>query len=181
MVCIAQDSGVSYADALANGWLLKDSHGNLITTGTTGGQPCYFGDIGSADYQAKFANNLLRILTANPADDGIFADGVSSCTKNWTETVPTKYPTDDSFRAAYKSFWANVSAKLRGASYYIAANADASCPGDSRSNDGTLTRWWWSYLVDANGRSYLSGPDGGALDEPAGLPNRPARGYRCLE
>jgi hypothetical protein len=40
MVCIAQASGLSYADALANGWLLKDSHGNLIRTGTSGGQPC---------------------------------------------------------------------------------------------------------------------------------------------
>jgi len=67
-------TGVSYSQAVANGWLLTSSSGSLLTNLGTAGN--YIGDVGSSAYQQAWISNVLSYLSAHPGIDGIFIDDV---------------------------------------------------------------------------------------------------------
>ena len=68
------NAGVSYHDALANGWLLKDGSGNLLKN--LGFPDNDIGDVGSDGYQHAFLANALAYLHAHPGIAGIYIDDV---------------------------------------------------------------------------------------------------------
>ena len=64
--------GVSYHEALGNGWLLKDAGGACVMNVTYG---TYVGDVGDAAYQRRFLNNVTEFLQRTKLD-GVFIDDV---------------------------------------------------------------------------------------------------------
>jgi hypothetical protein len=138
-------TGVSYADALANGWLLKDSSGNLIHN--AGYPDNYIGDIGSPSYQQRWATDVASYLTSVGAD-GVYIDDVLGDPALLTNNIwPAKYPTHQSWNDAMASFIAYVGPYMKAHGLYIAVNATNFIPGDAGSNDGTNNITWWQRLA----------------------------------
>jgi Hypothetical glycosyl hydrolase family 15 len=124
-------TGVSYDDALANGWLLKNSSGQYIKTP----YGAYVGDVGSAGYQKRWADNVKAFISSH-GNEGVFIDDVVSTPAGWG-AFPAKYPTQSAWETAMVSFMAYVGAALRPLGYYVLANAASFIPGDPSSDDGT--------------------------------------------
>lgn len=137
-------TGVPYTQAQANGWLLTDSTGSLLTN--TGYAGNYVGDVGSSGYQQAWITNVLAYLAAHPGIDGVFIDDVLYDLKPLAGTEAAKYPTQQQWAAAMLSFAKAVGGALRSHGYYVALNASGYVPGDSNSNDGTNTITWWKEL-----------------------------------
>lgn len=67
------DAGVPYSVAQANGWLLRDASGALLTN--VGYSDYYVADVGSAAYQAEYARRVGDYL-ASVGVDGAYIDDV---------------------------------------------------------------------------------------------------------
>ncbi len=137
-------TGVPYNQAAANGWLLTDASGNLLTNQSYAGD--YVGDVGSSSYQQAWISNVLAYLAANPGVDGVFVDDVLYDLKPLAGTEAAKYPTQQQWATAMSSFVAAVGNALRSHGYYLAVNASGYVPGDSNSDNGTNTVAWWQQL-----------------------------------
>src|SRR5882724_2178622 len=68
------ECGVSYADAVANGWILKDSSGNPVHYK---GTSAVLTDIGNTAYQQRFVSDIDADLRTHPGVDGVFIDDVT--------------------------------------------------------------------------------------------------------
>jgi hypothetical protein len=136
-------TGVSYSQASANGWLLKDANGNYLVNSTYNS---YAADLGSAAYQDAWITNVENYLAARPGIDGIFIDSVLKDPKSAFGTYPAKYPSTAAWSAATLSFVQAVYSALHAQGYYVALNAGAYKAGDSTYNDGTSTVDWWEQL-----------------------------------
>jgi hypothetical protein len=142
-------TGVSYQEALSNGWLLKDASGNYVMNVTYG---AYVADIGSAAYQQRFVDNVAAFLAAN-GNEGTFIDDVLRTPVILTGGVyPAKYPSQAAWEEAMVSFIASVGTKLRAKGFYVTVNATGHIPGNLGSNDGTTTVEFWKRLAP-----YVSG------------------------
>jgi hypothetical protein len=129
-------SGVPYKQALANGWLLKDSSGNLIRPAN--GANTWFGDVGNSAYQKAWADNVSNFLTAHGAD-GVFIDNVLCSFGGLSNGVlPAQYPTDTSWATAQAAFLAYVGPALKAKGLYVAVNGYCYGPDDGSAN----TAWW---------------------------------------
>jgi hypothetical protein len=129
-------TGVSFDEAIASGWLLRDSAGDLVK-GLNGS---LLADIGSREYQRRFADNVLAFLRKN-RDDGIFLDDVIADPSIQTNGIyPAKYPTPAAWESAMVSFVATVGASLQAQKHEVVANAVKFISGDVRSDDGTFAR-----------------------------------------
>jgi hypothetical protein len=150
LVANYQDDGVPYSEALANGWLLRDAAGNLITHNNV-----YIGDVGSAGYQQAFAAHVAARLAQYPGLNGTYNDDFPvdprpiwagyNCASpgSW----PVKYPSRAAWEAAMVSFAQNVGAYLHARGYYLIANSSGfSCTDGAGSNNGLLTRYWWQQI-----------------------------------
>jgi len=137
-------TGVPYAQALANGWLLTDASGNLLVNRTYPSN--YVGDIGSAAYQQAWIANVEQYLAAHPGIDGVFIDDVLYDPKALCGTYPAKYPTTSAWAAAEVSFVKAVYAALHAKGYYVALNAGAYVSGDPTYDDGSSTISWWKQV-----------------------------------
>ena len=136
-------TGVSYQEALANGWLLKDASGNYVMNVTYG---AYVADIGSASYQQRFVDNVAAFLAAN-GNEGTFIDDVLRTPVLLTGGVyPAKYPSQAAWEEAMVSFVASVGTKLRAKGFYVTVNATGHIPGNLGSNDGSTTVDFWKRL-----------------------------------
>ncbi len=142
-VPVEYSDGVPYSEALANGWLLENASGDLITNTDYG---YYIGDVGSSGYQEAFITNALAYLSANPGLEGVFIDNVLRDIDFLAGEYPAKYPTQSAWEAAMLSFVEAVGPALRSHGYYVLLNADGYTGGDGDSNDGTLTISWWQQL-----------------------------------
>jgi len=137
-------TGVSYQEALANNWLLKDAGGNYVRNVSFG---AYVGDIGNSAYQQRFVDNVASFLAQN-GNEGVFIDDVLITPVGMTGGVfPAKYPTQKSWEDAMVSFVANVGAALKARGFYVVVNASAYISGNSGSDDGTLTAAFWQRLA----------------------------------
>lgn len=137
-------TGVPYQQALANGWLLKDSGGDLLVNKAYPSN--YVGDVGNPDYQHAWAANVLAYLRANPGVDGVFIDDVLYDLVPMTDVEAAKYPTQQSWARAELSFVEYVGSDLRSHGYYVLVNASGYVRGDSSSDNGTNTARWWQEL-----------------------------------
>jgi Hypothetical glycosyl hydrolase family 15 len=129
-------TGVSYAEASANGWLLRDASGSIVR----GAQATMVADVGNAGYQHAFVTDAQRLIRTTGVR-GVFIDVVLADLRTATSgVVPAKYPTPEAWEAAMVSFVAHVGDALRANGYYVVVNAAKFVRGDPRSNDGTFAR-----------------------------------------
>jgi hypothetical protein len=137
-------TGVPYSQASTEGWLLKNSSGNLLVN--TGYRGNYVGDVGSRAYQRAWIANVEQYLAARPGIDGIFIDDVLFDLKPLAGTEAAKYSTQQQWAAAMQSFVQAVYNALHRKGYYIALNASGYVPGDADSNTSANTCTWWKHL-----------------------------------
>lgn len=72
-ISTAQFTTAELNNAVAHGWILKDSSGKLVSSTSYSGY--YIVDMGNPEYQQWFASNKVKAcLDQYPAFDGIFAD-----------------------------------------------------------------------------------------------------------
>ena len=121
-------TGVPYSEASANGWLLKDSSGNLLVNQGIPGND-YVGDVGNSGYQQAWISNVLAYLAANPGVKGVFIDDVLYDLAPLTGAEAAEYPTQQAWAQAQLSFIEAVGTALRAKGYYVAVNADGYVPG----------------------------------------------------
>ena len=156
----AADSGVSYAQAAAHGWLLKDAAGKDVqVTGTD-----WLGDVGSREFQQAWLENVSRWLRRNHAA-GVFMDNVVCTLSGLTGGhYPAKYPNPAAWADAQASFMAYVGPRMKAMGLYVAINAYCEGPDNGSANNA-----WWSRLapsVSAESTEYFEQN-----------PNNPAQPY----
>jgi len=153
-------TGVSYQEALQNGWLLKDANGAYVMNEQFGG---FIGDAGDRGYQERFAANVADYLKRNRID-GVFIDDVVATAVAISNAAPSKYSSHEAWEEAMVSFVANVSAKLRARGFYVLVNASAYIPDASAQTtvasyarfykrlaphvDGIMTEYWMQNPVE---------------------------------
>jgi hypothetical protein len=136
-------TGVTYTDALNNGWLLLC--GTSYCTNSTFSS--YGADLGSSSYQQKWIANVESYLVNHPGVDGIFIDNVLMDPKaDFGGVYPNKYPDTASWSAATLSFVKAVYSALHSKGYYVAENVNSYKSGDTAYNDGTSEVNWWKQV-----------------------------------
>ena len=137
-------TGVTYDEARANDWLLKDATGAYVRNEQYG---AYVGDIGNSAYQQRFANNVTAVLRASHAD-GVFIDDVIGDPLAMTGgAIPARYPTSDAWESAMVSFVARVGTLLKARGFYVLVSATKFVSGDLRSNTGEHVTEFWLRLA----------------------------------
>jgi hypothetical protein len=132
--------GVGYKQALANGWLLKDSSGNYLKPAS--GDFHWFGDVGDPNFQKAWVDNVSTFLLAHGAD-GVFIDNVLCSFGGLTGGVlPAKYPTDASWANAQVAFLAAIGPAMHAKGLYVAVNAYCYGP-----DSGTANNAWWARIA----------------------------------
>ena len=63
-------TGVTFDEAMANNWLLKDASGEYLRNVAFG---AYVGDLGNPAYQQRFVDNVADLLSRN-GNEGVFID-----------------------------------------------------------------------------------------------------------
>ncbi len=132
-------SGVNYKQALANGWLLKDSAGNYLKSPSYGD---WMGDVGDPNFQKAWVDNVSTFLLAHHAD-GVFIDNVLCSLGGLTGgALPAKYPTDASWATAQTAFLASITPAMHAKGLYVAVNAYCYGPDSGTSNNA-----WWTRIA----------------------------------
>jgi hypothetical protein len=138
------NDGIPYAEASANGWLLKDSAGNFIHT--YGDSSRYLLDVGSPSVQQAYVNDTIQTLRAYPGIDGIEIDNIQTDIASITRGVyPAKYPSKQAYQDAEVSFLSFVGPALRKAGYYLFVNAGGYV-NDSTFDSGQDTNAFWQRI-----------------------------------
>jgi hypothetical protein len=138
------NTGVSYQEALANNWLLKDANGQYVMNVGYNG---YVGDIGNPAYQQRFLDNVAAFLSKN-GNEGVFIDDVLMTPEAMTQGHwPAKYPTQQAWADATVSFMAKVGPGLKARGFYVEANAGSYVPGNPGNTDGSLAASWMRRLA----------------------------------
>ena len=136
-------TGVPFAVARDQGWLLKDPDGRYVS-GLNGS---IVADVGDRNYQQTFVESVASFLRQN-GDDGVFIDDVVADLRIETSgALPAKYPTPEAWETAMVDFVDNVGGSLRERGYYVLVNAVKFVPYDARSDDGTLTHEFWQDIA----------------------------------
>jgi hypothetical protein len=137
------DVGISYSQASASGWLLKDASGNYLKSAGWG---FYVGDVGNPAYQQAWVNNVASFLALN-GDDGVFMDTVIADVAALTGGIyPALYPNQTAWENAMASFIAYVGPALKAKGFYVLANAHKYISGNNGSDDGSLEAGWWTRI-----------------------------------
>jgi Hypothetical glycosyl hydrolase family 15 len=137
-------TGVPYAQARAEGWLLKGPSGALLVN--RGAPDDYIGDEGSDAYQKAWIANVLAYLHAYPGISGVYIDDVLYDLKPMTGVEAAEYPTQQAWADAQLSFIRAVGTALRARGYYVLVNASGFVPGNAGSDTGATTADWWTEL-----------------------------------
>jgi hypothetical protein len=139
----SSECGVSYAQAVANNWILKDSSGDPVHYK---GSYMVLTDIGNAAYQRRFVAEINADLRKHPGLDGVFIDDVTGSLVGNGTAIPAKYPDNKSYRAAMLSFLKAIGPALKAKGWYVAVNAsilDGALESVSGPAwDGTQFIWW---------------------------------------
>ena len=133
-------TGVTYAEAAAKGWVLKDASGEIPC-------PTYprnrLADVGSPDFQRRWLQNVSRFLHAHRAH-ALMIDNVLANVDVWSGgRYPQKYPNNAAWENAMASFVAYVGPRLKAEGIYVVVNAFKFIAGDLRTEDATLDAQWW--------------------------------------
>ena len=139
----AWSAGVPYADALANGWLLKDANGNYVMNKGFAG--VYLGDVGNPDYVRAWCQNVEALVRATPGCKGFYSDDTIAGGM-WWNSPPVKYPSLASWTDAMVSAAVGVYAHMKPRGIYTAHNAGSYVVGDPDSDNGALKMRFWKLL-----------------------------------
>lgn len=145
-------SGVSYTQALEHpDWFLRSPAGTPLTAQAYSW--LYAMDVGSAEYQTAWADNVLAELAAAPWD-GAFLDDTNLTMAYHMASIAdvARYPTDEQYQSATESMLAAVGPRLTAAGKLALPNV-GSWPGwpevgDRWMNyvsgglDEMFTKWW---------------------------------------
>lgn len=126
-VYTAWSAGMTYKEALANGWLLKGMDGSYLMNNQFG---AYVGDLGDAGYQRRFVTLVLAFLKQH-GNDGVFLDDVLLSPLSMSGQLPAKYPSNRAWEDATVAFVTAVGDALSKKGYYLVVNAAAWVPGDA--------------------------------------------------
>jgi hypothetical protein len=143
------DLVASRATARANGWLLHDAYGNEIGYGGYSGN--LLDNIGNVSFQNDFKQRALNFLALHPGVNGVYFDNFQMDIRNYNSAA--SYPVYDQnnnllwssnadLQNAEISFISNVGSALKAAGYVVGVNAKGFIPGNSASNDSTLSKQW---------------------------------------
>jgi hypothetical protein len=139
--CASSDkcpTGVTYREAIRNGWALKSSSGREIARGVD-----RLGDVGDRGFQKRWLKNVGRFLKMHRAR-GVFIDEASANLDLWTHGVfPAKYPTNQDWEDAMARFISYVGPRLKKQGFYVLLSALKYIAGDPSTEDGTLDIKWW--------------------------------------
>ncbi len=135
--------GVSYGEALANDWLLKDESGGYVMNIQ---YEAPVGDIGSPAYQQRFIANTLAFLKRTKVD-GVFIDDVAGDVRVMSGVYPAKYPNEAAWESAMVSFVRTVGRAFKSRGYYVLANAAKWIADDPRSDTGEHTAEFWKRIA----------------------------------
>ena len=135
--------GVTYGEALANDWLLKDESGAYLMNVQ---YDAPVGDIGSSAYQRRFVANTVAFLKRTKVD-GVFIDDVLGDPRVMSDVYPAKYPDEAAWESAMVSFVQTVGKELKSRGYYVLANAAKWISDDPRSDTGAHTAELWKRIA----------------------------------
>jgi hypothetical protein len=142
-VNVKWNTGVPYTVARANGWLLADPSGALLTNNAYPDN--YIGDVGNAAYQAEWARRVSHYLASVRAD-GVFIDDVIADISTMSGVFPAKYPSQTAWENAMAAFIASVGPALKSRGFYVLVNAHKWVAGNAGSDDGSVEAQWWQRL-----------------------------------
>ena len=136
--------GVTLEEAVANGWILKDSSGNdLVNTG----YPASVGDLGLAAYQQRWCQNVEAKLNEWGVD-GVFIDDVFRNYGGFSGgPQPVKYPTMTDWENANVSFAQAIYAYFNPLGKYVWYNATGYVGGLADSDTGKSDLDFWTLLA----------------------------------
>lgn len=153
-------TGISYQEALAGNWLLKDASGAYVTNAQYGG---YLGDLGDRAYQDRFVANVADFIKKTKID-GVFIDDVRASPLGFDYRFPAKYPNQQAWENATMSFVEHVGPALSKLGHYVMVNAAAYIEDDPASTtgehyarfygrvaphvDGIMNEYWVQHPVD---------------------------------
>jgi chitodextrinase len=145
-------SGVTYAESLANGWLLKDAAGNYMHPYLD--LHSWMPDVGDAGYRQRFIDNVLAWLAARPGIDGVEIDNfLPAVAMSWFTTCacwPAKYPDATSWQNAIVGFAQVVGRALKARGYYVMINATGYINRPDYDS-GVFDQNWWARLAQTGG------------------------------
>jgi hypothetical protein len=144
-------SGVSYEQAAANGWLLRNTNGSPFTF--QGYSWLWAANVGSSSYQQAWATNVLAELRSAPWS-GVLLDDVNPTIQyHYCVSCVAKYPSDSRYASAMKSFVASVGPRLRAAGKLAIANLG------SWSSYPSVVDPWLKYLSGAMDEEFVKWGD----------------------
>ena len=161
--------GVSWKEAAAKDWLLKDADGKYVPYGH-GYSSVYLADIGNSSYEQRYISEMDSDIRAYRGVDGVFIDNVVGNLINTSD----RFRDNASYRQAMLAFIATVGRALRARGWYVAVNAGMNDAG-ARSlagepNDGTQYIWWFKQIAP-----YVSGISTEHWQKSGGSPGAPVR------
>jgi hypothetical protein len=140
------DCGVSWRQAVANNWLLKDANGEYVPYGH-GYSDLYLADVGNRSYQRRLIAEMDSDIRVRRGVDGVFIDNVIGN----LITISDNYRDNASYRQAMLAFIRAVGPALRAKGWYVAVNAGMNDPGaralTGEINDGTQYIWWYKQIA----------------------------------
>lgn len=142
-------SGVYYSQANREHpeWFLRNTDGERFTSWSYSWN--WAMDIGNADYQRQWAENVLYELQVE-GWDGVFMDDTNPTIKyHYTPSRVAKYPRDAAYSAATRSALATISPRIRGAGKKVVANIGSWSEYYSTGID------WLDYLDGAMDEMFL--------------------------
>jgi hypothetical protein len=148
--CASSDkcpTGVTYREAISNGWVLKSSSGREIARGVD-----RLGDVGHRGFQNRWLKNVSKFLRVHHAR-GVFIDEASANVDLWTHGVfPAKYPANQDWEDAMARFISYVGPRLKKQGFYVLLSTLKYIAGDPSTEDGTLdVKWWHRIGKDVSG------------------------------
>lgn len=142
-------TGVGYCEASNNHpeWFLQGPNGQRFEY--DGYEGHWQMDVGNTDYQNAWAD---EVIASSKAFDGVFMDNALFACDTYHEGVcPSKYPTDESMRDAYRSMLANTRQKFVDANLKTIANLsnarlyDGAWDSYVEYLDGGFDEWWLTF------------------------------------
>jgi len=154
-------TGVPYAQAKRNGWLLTNGAGNFLVNRSYPSD--YVGDVGNPAYQRAWVSNVSQFLRTH-GDDGVMIDDVLADLVPLAGAEAAAYPTQQAWAGAQLSFIRAVGPALRAHGFYVLASAAGYVPGDPGDTTGATTVSWWRklnpYVSGLMNEYYGETPDG---------------------
>ena len=138
------DSGVPYAVASANNWLLRDASGTLLIN--SGYPDNFIGDVGNTAYSTEWSRRVGDYLASVGVVDGVFIDDVLADILPLSGRYPAKYPNQAAWLNAMASFVSAVGPALKARGFYVLVNAHKWLSGNGDSDTGVLQAQWWQRL-----------------------------------